>query len=257
VVRFDDGSAGDADYGRIGRGYADVRQPDPRIEAVVWAALGDARSVINVGAGAGSYEPHDREVTAVEPSASMRAERPAGRVPAIDATAQDLPFEDDSFDAAMASVTIHQWPDPEAGLREMRRVARGPVVILTFSPGVPEPWWQPVYVPELYEVEARRMPELDRVTGALGGRTRVEVVPVPADCIDGFGQAFFARPERTLDAHVRRAMSAWSFLEPGVEDRYVAELSADLESGAWDERWGAFRDMPQFDVGLRLVVAEP
>lgn len=257
MARFDDGSAGDADYGVIGQGYADVRRPDPRIEAVVWAAFGDARSVINVGAGAGSYEPYDREVTAVEPSASMRAERPAGRVRAIDATAQNLPFPDHSFDAAMASVTIHQWPDLEAGLREMRRVSRGPVVILTFSPEVPEPWWQPVYVPELYEVEARRMPALDRVTAALGGRTRVDVVPVPADCIDGFGQAFFARPERTLEPHIRRAMSAWSFLEPGVEDRYVRELSADLESGAWDERWGAFRDLPQFDVGLRLVVAEP
>lgn len=257
MARFDDGSAGDADYGVIGQGYADVRRPDPRIEAVVRAAFGDARSVINVGAGAGSYEPYDREVTAVEPSASMRAERPAGRVRAIDATAQNLPFPDHSFDAAMASVTIHQWPDLEAGLREMRRVSRGPVVILTFSPEVPEPWWQPVYVPELYEVEARRMPALDRVTAALGGRTRVDVVPVSADCIDGFGQAFFARPERTLEPHIRRAMSAWSFLEPGVEDRYVRELSADLESGAWDERWGAFRDLPQFDVGLRLVVAEP
>jgi SAM-dependent methyltransferase len=257
VNRFDDGSAGDADYGRIGQGYASIRQPDPRIEAAVWDALGDARSVINVGAGAGSYEPRDREVTAVEPSASMRAERPADRVRAIDATASALPFPDDSFDAAMASVTVHQWPDLEAGLGEMRRVSRGPVVILTFSPQVPEEWWQPVYVPELYEVEARRMPALDRIQAALGGTSEVRVVPIPADCIDGFGQAFFARPESTLDPQVRRAMSAWSFLEPAVVERYVDTLSADLESGAWDERWGRFRDLPEFDGGLRLVVARP
>lgn len=254
---FDDGSAGDADYGRIGRGYAQIRQPDPRIEAIVWNALGDAQSVVNVGAGAGSYEPRDREVTAVEPSASMRAERPADRVSAIDATAQALPFEDDSFDAAMASVTIHQWPELEKGLGEMRRVARGPVVILTFAPQVPEEWWQPVYVPELYDVEAKRMPELDRVAAALGGQVDIQVVPVPADCTDGFGQAFFARPEATLDPEIRRAMSAWSFVADDVVARYERELGDDLASGAWDEKWGRFRTLPAFDVGMRLVVARP
>jgi len=257
MARFDDGSAGDADYGSIGRGYASIRQPDPRIEAVVWEALGDARTVVNVGAGAGSYEPRDREVTAVEPSASMRAERPADRGAAIDATAEALPFADDSFDAAMASVTIHQWPDLERGLGEMRRVSRGPVVILTFAPQVPEPWWQPAYVPELYAVEERRMPSLDRVAAALGGQVDVRVVPIPADCIDGFGQAFFARPERTLDPEVRRAMSAWSFLDDEVVQRYERELGGDLASGAWDEKWGAFRDLASFDGGLRLVVATP
>jgi hypothetical protein len=139
----------------------------------------------------------------------------------------------------------------------MRRVARGPVVILTFAPEPPEPWWQPVYVPELFEVEARRMPGLDWVAGVLGGKVETRIVPVPADCVDGFGQAFFARPERTLEAGVRRAMSAWSFVDPSVEERYVAELSADLASGDWDERWGRFRDLPEFDVGLRLIVGRP
>ncbi|CAN5342072.1 methyltransferase domain-containing protein [soil metagenome] len=257
MARFEDGSAGDADYGRIGSGYAAIRQPDPRIEARVWAALGDAQSVINVGAGAGSYEPRDRDVTPVEPSASMRAERPADRASAIDATADHLPFADDSFDAAMASVTIHQWPDLAAGLREMRRVSRGPVVILTFAPQVPVPWWQPVYVPELFDVEAERMPPLDHVAATLGGNVETHTIPVPADCIDGFGQAFFARPERTLEGDVRRAMSAWSFLDAGVEDRYVAQLGDDLASGVWDERWGRFRELAEFDVGLRLIVARP
>jgi SAM-dependent methyltransferase len=257
MTRFDDGSAGDADYGAIGRGYAAIRQPDPRIEQAVWDALDDARSVINVGAGAGSYEPRDRIVVAVEPSASMRAERPADRVPALDGTAEHLPFDTDSFDAAMASVTVHQWPDLERGLGELRRVARGPVAVLTFDPVVPERWWQPVYVPELYEVEARRMPPLDRIAAALGGEVEVRTVPIPADCIDGFGQAFFARPEQTLRPEVRRAMSAWSFLDPAVIERYERELGADLASGAWDAEWGAFRTLSAFDGGLRLVVARP
>lgn len=257
MSRFDDGSAGDADYGAIGRGYASIRRPDPRIERHVLDALGDSRSVINVGAGAGSYEPRDRIVAAVEPSASMRAERPADRVPAIDGTADHLPFDDDSFDAAMASVTVHQWPDLERGLGELRRVARGPVAILTFDPVVPEPWWQPVYVPELYQVEARRMPPIDRIAAALGGRVEVRTVPVPADCVDGFGQAFYARPEETLRPEIRRAMSAWSFVDPTVVARYERELGADLASGAWDAEWGRFRELGEFDVGLRLVVGRP
>lgn len=257
MSRFDDGSAGDADYGTIGTGYASVRQPDPRIEALVWQALGDARSVVNVGAGAGSYEPYDREVTAVEPSASMRAERPANRVRAIDGVADALPFADDAFDAAMASVTIHQWPDLEAGLGEMRRVASGPVVILTFDPVVPEHWWLPDYIPELFEVEAARMPPLDRIAVALGGQVETSIVPIPADCLDGFGQAMFATPERVLQPEVRRAMSAWSFVDPARVTEAIGQLSADLASGEWDRRWGRFRSLDEFDGGLRLVVARP
>ncbi|TPW70192.1 class I SAM-dependent methyltransferase [Schumannella sp. 10F1B-5-1] len=255
VPRFSDGSAGDADYGVIGAGYATIRQPDPRIEAVIWEALGDARTVIDVGAGAGSYEPRDRYVTAVEPSASMRAERPADRSPAIDGTADHLPFDDDSFDAAMATVTIHQWPDLEAGLAELRRVARGPVVLLTFTPEVPEDWWMPHYVPELFAVEAARMPGIDRIVAALGPSTTADIVPVPSDCIDGFGQAFYARPERTLDPEIRRAMSAWTFVEPEVAQRYTDTLTADLASGEWERTWGEFRSKAVFDVGLRLIVA--
>lgn len=253
--RFSDGSAGDADYGTIGAGYALIRQPDPRIAAQFHAALGDARTVLNVGAGAGSYEPLDREVTAVEPSASMRAQRPATLSPAIDATAQELPFPDDSFDASMASVTVHQWPDPERGLGEMRRVTTGPVAILTFDPIPPEHWWLIDYIPELFEVEAGRMPAIDRVAAALGGRVEVQVVMIPADCTDRFGQALFARPEQVLDPAVRRAMSAWSFVDPAVVTRAIAALAADLESGAWDERYGRFRELTEFDGGMRLVVS--
>jgi len=255
--RFTDGSAGDADYGIIGKGYALIRQPDPRIARQFHAALGDATTVLNVGAGAGSYEPLDRAVTAIEPSASMRAERPPHLSRAIDATANHLPFPDDTFDASMASVTVHQWPDLEKGLGEMRRVTTGPVVILTFDPTPPEHWWLIDYAPELFEVEARRMPQIDRIGAALGGSTEVQTVMIPTDSTDGFGQAFFGRPERVLDPEVRRAMSAWSFLDPRLVESITEKLSSDLASGAWDEKYGEFRDLTEFDGGMRLVVGHP
>ncbi|HAM27832.1 MAG TPA: SAM-dependent methyltransferase [Microbacteriaceae bacterium] len=252
--RHSDGSAGDADYSRIGKGYALIRRPDPRIAAHILDALGDARTVLNVGAGAGSYEPVDRTVTAVEPSASMRAQRPPQLSSAIDAMSDHLPFDDDSFDASMASVTVHQWPDLAAGLAEMRRVTTGPVVILTFDPVPPVHWWLIDYVPELFEVESRRMPSIATIVRALGGSSEVRTIMIPRDCVDGFGQAFFARPERLLEPEVRRAMSAWSFLPPEVAARFVFELRSDLASGEWDSLYGEFRNLPEFDGGLRLVV---
>jgi len=255
--RLSDGSAGDADYARIGPGYAAIRQPDPRIEAAVWRALGDARTVLNVGAGAGSYEPFDRDVTAVEPSASMRAQRPAHRVDAINATSDSLPFPDDTFDASMASVTVHQWPLRAQGLAEMRRVTRGPIVLLTFDPVPPQHWWQLDYIPELYQVEGARMPAIETLVAELGGRAEVRTIPIPVDCIDGFGQAFFGRPERTLEPEVRRAMSAWSFVDDDAVARYERDLADDLASGVWDERWGHLRTLPEFDGGLRLVIGHP
>ena len=254
MTRFSDGSAGDADYGSIGAGYALIRQPDPRIAAEFHAALGDATTVLNVGAGAGSYEPTDRAVTAVEPSASMRAQRPAHLSVAIDATADSLPFADNSFDAAMASVTVHQWPDLARGLGEMRRVTTGPVVILTFDPVPPMHWWLIDYVPELFDVEAKRMPPLERISDALGGGADIRTVMIPNDSTDGFGQAFFGRPERVLEPEVRRAMSAWSFVDDAVVERFVTALGADLASGTWDAKYGSFRDLEFFDGGMRLVI---
>jgi SAM-dependent methyltransferase len=255
--RTSDGSAGDADYSRIGEGYARIRQPDPRIAAQILDAIGDARTVLNVGAGAGSYEPVDREVTAVEPSASMRAQRPVHLSRAIDATADNLPFADGSFDASMASVTVHQWPDLVRGLGEMRRVTRGPVVILTFDPVSPQRWWLMDYAPELIEIEGRRMPPIEQIESALGGTTEVRTVMIPHDSIDGFGQAFFARPERLLEPEVRRAMSAWSFVPEDVVARFERELRSDLESGEWDARYGEFRNLAEFDAGLRIVIGRP
>lgn len=246
--------AGDFDYETHGGGYAVRRRTDPRIAAYVHAALGDAKTVLNVGAGAGSYEPEDREVTAVEPSRSMRAQR---RTPAVDAVAENLPFDDGSFDAVMATVTIHQWSDAGRGLRELRRVSRGPVVILTFDGDAGGEFWLADYAPELIAVERGRYPALAAVTEVLGGDCAVTTVPVPIDCVDGFTEAFYARPERFLDPEVRRSQSAWGFVEPVAIERSVAKLREDIESGDWDRRYGFLRSQPEYLGSLRLITARP
>jgi SAM-dependent methyltransferase len=243
------------DYERHGRSYARHRRPDARIAARIHAALGDARTVLNVGAGAGSYEPSDRWVLAVEPSATMRAQRPADAAPALAARAEALPFDDGAFDAAMACVTIHHWESPWAGLAELRRVARGPVAVFTFElPCLPA--WQLEYLREGVARELPRFPAIVDVASALGGRTRVERIPTPGDCSDGFFEAFWRRPEALLDPDVRSAQSVWALLEPDVEQRIVTRLGAALDSGAWDAEHGHLREQDSLDGALRLVISE-
>jgi len=254
MSRMQDGSAGDADYGRIGKGYADYRQPEPRIAALILAALGDARTVLNVGAGAGSYEPVDRDVTAVEPSASMRDQRPPHLPRAIDATAESLPFPDRSFDASMTTYSVHQWSDLHAGLAEMRRVTIGPVLVLSCDPQALDRYWLNDYAPEVIAVEARRYPPIATICAALGGTTEVRHVPIPLDCRDGFNEAYYGRPERLLDPGARLVCSAWSFVAPEAVARFEARLGEDLASGAWDRRYGALRGQPSFDGPLRLII---
>jgi SAM-dependent methyltransferase len=243
------------DYERHGRTYASHRRADPRIAARIHEALGDARTVLNVGAGAGSYEPEDRWVLAVEPSATMRAQRPAGMAAAIDARAEALPFDDDSVDAAMACVTIHHWEPPQAGLAELRRVARGPVVIFTFELDY-LPAWQHEFLREAVAQELPRFPAIDDVAAALGGSTRVERIPTPGDCTDGFFEAFWRRPEALLDPAVRGAQSVWALLEPGVEQRIVERLANALDSGAWDAEHGHLREQEELQGALRLVISD-
>jgi SAM-dependent methyltransferase len=186
----------------------------------------------------------------------MRANRLADR-PAIDATADALPFADDSFDAAMSTFSVHQWPDLAAGLRELRRVARGPVVIMTVDPDFDQPFWLSEYAPEVMSTEEARFPRLARIAAALGRQVEIRTVPIPLDCTDGFNQAFYGRPEILLEPGARTANSAWSFVGPEVPDRFVRELSEDLESGEWDRKYGALRTQPTFDGGLRLVIGLP
>jgi hypothetical protein len=247
--------AGRVDYEERGVGYARGRREDPRIAARIHAALGDAETVLNVGAGAGSYEPRDRWVLAVEPSATMRAQRPAGAAPAIEASAEALPLDDDSVEAAMACVTVHHW-DRAAGLAEMRRVARGPVVVFTFELEA-LPVWQRDHLGELLAIERPRFGTVEEVAAELGGRTRVESIPTPADCSDGFFEAYWNRPEALLDPEVRAAQSIWALAGPGVEERIVARLREELDSGAWDAEHGALREMDANEGALRLVISEP
>ena len=252
-----DGSAGDADYGAIGNAYSRHRRPEPAIARILEHALGSARTVCNVGAGTGSYEPTRRRVVAVEPSATMRAQRTPGLGPVVAGVAEALPFAGDSFDAAMSTFSVHQWSDLDAGLGELRRVARGQVVILTCDPDRLERLWLAEYAPEVLEVEARRYPSLDRLRDGLGGRVATAVVPIPLDCADGFNEAYYGRPEGLLDRAARRSCSAWSFVPGEVHERFEHELKRDLADGSWDRRHGSLRHQAAFDGSLVLVVAPP
>jgi SAM-dependent methyltransferase len=243
-------------YNRIGLNYSDFRQPDPRIEAAIWEALGDAESVVNVGAGSGSYEPRDREVIAVEPSPVMIAQRPAGAAKAIQGVAEALPLEDGSLDAALGVLTIHHWPDLDAGLAEMRRVARKRIVLFTIDAEKnAETWTLADYFPEAMAAEQAAMPSMETLRTKLPG-ARIDVLPAPARCLDGFTSALWDRPEMMLDPEVRRASSLWHSLPEAVVERGVRRLEADLESGRWDRLYGHLRSVPELDIGLRLLREE-
>lgn len=247
----------DYDYETAGVTYAYHRQTDPRIAQLIVNALGDARTVLNVGAGSGSYEPHDRYVVAVEPSATMRSQRSSNHVPAIIATAEALPFDDNAFAASMASLTIHHWPDAAAGLREIRRVTRGPIVLLTFDFESLDSFWLYDYCPEMRSTDGSRFPTMQTLREWLGINTEIHVAPVPFDCVDGFQQAFYGRPEMMLEPSIRKAQSGWSFVSEEVQERAIRNLADDLASGVWDKKYGHLRTQPTFDGALRIVVGYP
>src|SRR5436190_7524600 len=240
-------------YDKIGATYTVTRRTEPRIAAKVWAALDDARTVLNVGAGTGSYEPPDRDVTAAEPSAVMRAQRPVGAARCVAAAAQALPFEDQSFDAAMAFATVHHWQDPVAGLREMQRVARR-VVVFTCDTS-DRSWRRRFWLTRDYlpEVAASPVGLATELAQAIGART--EPVLVPWDCVDGFFEAYWRRPEAYLDESVRRGVSVWARVGPGAERRAVRALRDDLASGHWAERNHDLLELEAAELGLRLLIA--
>lgn len=241
-------------YDRIGHGYETHRRPDPRLAAAITAALGAAASVVNVGAGAGSYEPADRPVVAVEPSAAMLRQRRRGAAPSVQASATELPFRDAAFAAALAVLTVHHWPDRARGLAELARVTRDRVVIFTWDPEARYAFWLvDDYFPEIPAIDRVIFPTLDDLRRALGP-IDARALPIPHDCVDGFLGAYWRRPEAYLDAGVRGAISGFTKVadvEPGL-----ARLRADLADGTWERRHGHVRRRDAVDLGYRLIVAE-
>lgn len=240
-----------ATYDSIGIDYAQLRKPDPRIAAAIQTALGQAETVLNVGAGTGSYEPIDRQVTAVEPSLEMIRQRSPSAARVIQASAEDLPFDNDAFDASMAILSIHHWPNKEVGLREMRRVTRGRIVLLTFDPSQ-RPWLTD-YLPELATLDEAQMPAISDYRRWLGAVTVVPV-PVPHDCSDGFLYAYWRRPEAYLDARIRSGSSSFRAIDNAATG--LQKLRQDLETGAWQRRYAELLTRDAYDAGYRLVVAD-
>jgi SAM-dependent methyltransferase len=242
-------------YDEIGHRYVVTRQPDPRIAQAIRAALGNARTVLNVGAGTGSYEPADLQVMAVEPSRAMIQQRPTGAAPVVQAVAEHLPWADAAFDATLAILTIHHWHDRAAGLAELRRVARHRVVLLTWDPACCDAFWLITrYVPQILDLDVPRFPSMAELSRCLG-QIEVQPVPIPHDCQDGFLGAFWRRPAAYLDPNVRRAISGFAQLPAAVVQAGLAQLADDLRSGQWDAQFGWMRQQTSLDLGYRLILA--
>jgi SAM-dependent methyltransferase len=241
-------------YDDIGVGYRDRRRPDPRVAAAISRALAGADSVVNVGAGAGSYEPADRFVVAVEPAMTMIRQRRAGSAPVVQAVAADLPFRDAGFAVALAILTIHHWPDKARGLDELARVARRRVVVVTWDPSISGFWLADDYFPEIFETDRKIFPTIEDYRRALG-RIDVSPMPIPHDCVDGFLGAYWRRPHAYLDAGVRGAISTFAKLPPRSVESGVERLRRDLEDGTWARRHGHLVDRTEIDLGYRIVVA--
>ena len=234
----------------IGLNYSELRKPDIRIAAQIDLVLGEAVSVLNVGAGAGSYEPMSRKVTAIEPSIEMIKQRPVSNVNVVQGSAESLPFEDNSFDASMAILTIHHWSNQEAGIDEILRVTRGPVVILTFDPFA-NWFWLADYFPAFIELDKQQMPPISKFEEWFS-ELAVKEVPIPDDCADGFLAAYWKRPHAYLDRRVRAAISSFSAIRDLSEG--LAKLAKDLENGDWQQRYGYLLEQNELDCGYRLIV---
>jgi SAM-dependent methyltransferase len=239
-------------YDEIGVGYRDFRRPDPRLEAAITRALNQAETVVNVGAGTGSYEPSDRSVVAVEPAMTMIRQRRPGSAPVVQASATELPFRDDGFAVALAILTVHHWPDQARGLDEMARVARRRVVVVTWDPSTSGFWLTDDYLPEIVEIDRPLFPSIEDFRRALG-RVEVQPLPIPHDCVDGFLGAYWRRPHAYLDAGVRSAISTFAKLHD--MERGLDRLRRDLEDGSWTRRYGDLLDQPEIDLGYRIVIA--
>jgi SAM-dependent methyltransferase len=247
-------------YDRIGTSYSATRRADPRLAAAIWEAIGNAATVVNIGAGAGAYEPTDRDVVAVEPSAVMIAQRPAGATKVVQATAERLPFADGAFDAAMAVLSDHHWRDRRQGLRELKRVARKRIVLFNADPAENGRFWMTAdYLPafrELIDVRYRAAGAWERELAAIFGGVRLVGVPIPHDCTDGFYGAFWRRPEAFLDPVVRAGISVFTALDSDHVERGLSALATDLRTGAWRERHRNLLELEELQLGYYVAVAE-
>jgi SAM-dependent methyltransferase len=242
----------DALYDQIGQTYTSTRHPDPRIAAAIAAELGSANTLVNVGAGAGAYEPAGKPLVGIEPSWQMIQQRSRGGSPVVQAVAEALPFRAGTFDVALAVLTLHHWADWRQGLAEMKRVARRVVVFAVDASALNSFWLTETYFPEIIELDRRRSPSIAEIVDELGN-CGVEKVPVPHDCVDGFLAAFWRRPETYLDPGVRASISGFALLEQGTVARGVARLESDIKSGAWEGRFGYLKSLEAIDVGYRLL----
>ncbi len=234
--------------------YSAVRKADPRIAAYVHAGLRGMSTVINIGAGTGSYEPDDKYVIAVEPSENMRKKRlESGRHPAVSARAESLPFDSKSFDASLTILTIHHWQDLESGLRELKRVAAKRIVILTYDPAKLGVFWNAEYFPMVVEAEKNRYPELSKLESIIGIKPEIRNIKIPFDCTDGFQEAFYGRPEKFLKKKVRKSQSAWSFISEELEEQYTDRLRTELLNGEWDKKYGFHRKMKEFEGAYKML----
>jgi SAM-dependent methyltransferase len=240
-------------YDTIGKAYADYRRPDPRIAAAICKALGEARTIMNIGAGTGSYEPADRDVVAVELSETMIRQRPRNAAPVVQASALQLPFADDAFETSLASFTIHHWPDQLRGLREMARVALR-AVIFTWEPTSPNSWLMRDYFPEIFRHDLKALPPVSELYPKAFGHIEVLPVPIPHDCIDGFLECYWRRPEMYFDAGARAAISPFAKGIANTEAG-LARLRKDLDDGTWHRRNGHLLALNELDLGYRLVLA--
>ena len=242
-------------FDAIGRGYRDYRRPDPRLAEAIARALNRSESVVNVGAGTGSYEPSDRRVVAVEPAATMIRQRPADSAPVVQASANDLPFRDESFAAALAVLTVHHWPDRPRGLGELARVARRRVVVVTWDPSSSGFWLVNEYFPDLIDIDRHIFPAMEDFRRVLGA-VEILVLPIPHDCRDGFLGAYWRRPHAYLDAAVRGAISTFAKLrDVGRDVDGLERLRRDLADGTWERRHAALRSRSEIDLGYRIVIA--
>jgi len=242
-------------YDEIGLGYRDHRRPDPRLAAAISRALNRTDTVVNVGAGAGSYEPSDRSVVAVEPAMTMIRQRRAGSAPVVQASATELPFRDDGFAAALAVLTVHHWPDRVRGLDELGRVARQRVVVVTWDPSSSGFWLVDDYFPDLIDIDRRIFPTMEDFRHALG-HVQVHALPIPHDCSDGFLGAYWRRPHAYLDTGVRGAISTFAKLhDVGRDLDGLERLRRDLADGTWGRRYGDLLGQSEIDLGYRIVIA--